>query len=155
MLRRATRLIAGLGLMGLLLGGLANQARADFQIDIYTDALLTTQIGQIIDNGAGDSNPLVGRITVSGTDLTSLNSDISGTGVEFGGLIAQSNAASPGNVATLNIGGTITGNGSLFIVTSANDYFSPAGPSYAVASKAAGTFVDTGAGTSIVHQLLQ
>jgi len=146
-LRFATRLLAGVGLVGLMMGGLANQARADFEINIF-DTPGGTLLSTVIDNGLGDSNPLVGQIVVSGTDLGNLNGDVSGTGVTFTALNATSNAGAPTTAAELTVGGTITGSGSVYVATSATDYTFPPGPSYAVTSTFSGTFTNVGVGTT-------
>jgi len=147
-LRSAIRFLAGVGLMGLMMGGLATQARADFEINIYADPGLTVLLSTVIDNGLNDTNPLTGRITVAGADLASVNSDISATGVAFAGLNATSNASLPLLNGVLTIGGTVTGTGSVYIATSATDYTVPPGPSYQVLSSFSGTFTNVGVGTT-------
>lgn len=141
------RLVAGLG-AAVLATLMSSGARAGFEINIYSDSGLTTLLSTVIDNGLGDSNPLVGQIVVSGIDLTNLNSDVSPTGVAFSALNATSNAAAPVTTGVLTIGGTITGSGTLFVSTSATDYSIPAGPSYSVTSSFSGTFTTVGVGTT-------
>jgi len=131
-----------------MMGGLANRARADFEINVYADPGLTVLLSTVIDNGLGDSNPNVGQITVSGADLTNLNSDVSATGVSFSLLGATSNASTPTAIGELTVGGTITGLGSVYVATSATDYTVPAGPTYAVLSSFSGTFTNVGVGTT-------
>lgn len=146
MLRCASRWLLGLGVAALALGGATRPARADFQINIFADAGLTTQLVSIVDNGAGDSNPLIGQITVSGGDLGQLNTDVSATGVVFSALEGTSNASSPDVLATLTVGGKVAGNGSLFVVATSTDYSFPAGPSYGMDSTSSNTFTGINSG---------
>jgi len=136
----------------------APSARADFNIQIFTDAALTNQIYGIDDDGPGDSStPLTGVIGTSVTsDLAALNAAVSATGLEFSNLSATSNASSPpaSNIATLTINGEVRrlagapAVAELYILVSANDYNFPAGPSYQVSSNASHVFTNVAAGTS-------
>jgi len=135
------RLFAFLGAVGMA-ALMSSGARADFQIDIFADAGLTIQLDSIVDNGAGDSNPLVGEITVSGADLATLNGNVGVTGVSFSSLDGTSNATNPGPLASLTVGGRIAGFGSIFILSTANDYSFPGGPNYSMDSTASGTYTN-------------
>lgn len=137
----------------------APSARADFNIQIFTDAALTNLIYAIDDDGPGDSStPNLGVIGTSlQADLDTLNGAIAATGLQFTSLSAASNAGSPpaDEVASLSVEGRVEvlggfTAGELYILVSANDYTFPAGPSYLVGSQATHNFrgVDAAPATS-------
>jgi len=147
-MKRYLRSMIALGAASVAVLGISSNARASFEIDLYADAARTIFLSAVVDNGAGDSNPIVGQINVSGVDLTNLNSDVSATGVRFSALNATSNASTPGTVGVLTVGGTIAGTGSIYILNSATDYTFPLGPNYRVDSSFSGTFTRVGVGTN-------
>lgn len=155
MVRNMRRLlIAGV----LAVAAFAPSARADFDIQIFSDAALTNMLYSIDDDGPGDSStPVAGVIGTSLTgDLAALNAAVAGTGLQFSNLSATSNAGSPplNNIATLSVNGEVSrlagapAIAELYILVSANDYNFPAGPTYLVSSSASHTFTGVGAGTS-------
>jgi len=145
---RYLRGMVALGAVSLALLGVSSNARASFVINLYADPGRApgTLLSTIVDGGQGDSNPNEGEITVSGTDLSNLNSDISPTGVTFTALNGTSNASNPGLTGVLTIGGSITGTGSIYIFNSATDYTAPPGSLYTVDSSFSGTFTALTAG---------
>jgi len=154
MRHRLTQLLA-LGAVALMAAVAGPSARAGFDIQFFSDAALTSLVYEIDDDGPGDSNtPAPGFIGVTTPgDLTALNQAVNSAGINlvFSALSATSNAANPplNDIANLTINGTVGGDGTLYILTSATDYTFPAGPTnYIVNSSASHTFTDVAAGTS-------
>jgi len=150
-----TRALVGLS---LVVGGAASRAHAGFDIQIFSDAALTTQLYEIQDNGPGDSDNQLTSIQVtnnpSGADLDALNAAVSATGLAFSSLSATTNNDTPGAVATLNVNGQVQrlagapATAQLYVLVSANDYNFPVATAYSVGSSASHTFTNVGAGTS-------
>lgn len=158
MKRMTKRLFAGLG-AAVLAVLMSSGARADFgtfNVQIYSDAALTSLLYTIDDDGAGDSNlnpNLIG--TSAAADLAALNAAVVATGIQFDSLDATSNAGSPplDDVAVMTVvGNALVGSGftsgELYILVSAIDFSFPAGPTYGVTSSASHTFTSVEAGTS-------
>jgi len=143
--------------VALLLLALVPAARADFDVQFFTDAALTNKIYQINDQGLGDSDFNLGQISANTfSDLVLLNSNVASTGIRFSSLAAATDAPLAGDVARLLVGGAAqltpgSTVGDLYILVSADDYFAPAGP-YRIGSSASHTFTDIASGTAPTFQ---
>ena len=155
MARMASRLIGLTALVAAVaLGG--SSARADFDIQFFSDATLTTLLYEIDDDGPGDSNLNLGQIGTSQTaDLAALNGAIGSTGLSFSSLSATSNASFPplNNIANMTVNGEASvldgfTSGEIYILISSNDFSFPVGSPYTVVSSASHTFTSVDAGTN-------
>ena len=165
MIRAASRLFVGVGLLALAIGGAAGTARADFVIEISSGAYSQA----IEDNGVFDTNPDAGQISV---DTTLLNQDLAVHNTGFRvtqGLGASTNAQAGGgfDLATLSINGEIQrtnakqGNATITFLTRSSvtpppdyGYGFPNGGAFALDSSTGGTFLIRSAGDQTTFRSL-
>lgn len=152
MLRRATRILGLLGMVGVMMGGLAGTSRAAF-------TLFVTENGgaaiPIVDGGALDNDGTVnGIINVNTGGLNALLADF-----QFNTLSGVSNALTGSGLddATVRQTGDVirtgaTGTGTISIVALEDNFLFPDGNPKFMRTSASDTFTNTNAGDSRTFQ---
>lgn len=150
------RMFRGIMVLGLAALAMTSSARAEFNVLFFSEDPVANPgavpLYTIDDDGPGDSStPIAGVIGVSAPgDLSALNSAVSGTGLTFQGLTATTNAGSPPatGIAELLTSAELSGTGTIYILTSANDYNFPVTGPYLLDSTSSDTFTNVNAGTT-------